>query len=217
MFRFAMQPSLGCALLVCVGSLAVVFLLAGALPAQEFTYLLEDQDVRFNPDNGMGSVAMRVSIVEDDTTDAYPTDTNGFSLGFACDTEYLTPVEISIAGALLELDDSDGPWIALIDIDADELGFTAGVVYSMMLDETLVLEGEVLDAIFELNADTLIDATTDIEVDVFFTEDLVGAPKDPDEAADDPLTVKNRVIAGDSPSRPFPGQRSRRPLPRQSW
>ncbi|HIA27291.1 MAG TPA: hypothetical protein EYN79_04100 [Planctomycetes bacterium] len=120
-----------------------------------FTFSAADSSVDYSPDDGAASFSVLLSIVEGAENPGFPNDTQGFSMGIACDPNLLTPVDILPYGVVAEIDGGDGPGFFGPSVLPDAL--TCGVVYDLFGEVLIPMatETEVIECFYDTNAGTL--------------------------------------------------------------
>ncbi len=88
--------------------------------------------VGYDPEVGEVEFTVNATIREFDSSDTFPSDTLGFSMGLAHDSAVLEVVDAARAGVLVDMNGGAGAEFFGFELGASGTGVTLGVVYNLM-------------------------------------------------------------------------------------
>lgn len=140
-----------------------------------FTFDLPEVSLEYLPEDGLASVTIGASVVEDPESPTFPSGTQGFSMGVGHNSGVLVPTDLDVAGPLLELNGGTGPIFVGVNIEADG-GVTVGIVYAFDA-QTIEFETplDVISIAYDAVPGALIDNVVGITTSLAYRNDL-GVP-----------------------------------------
>lgn len=143
-------------------------------PTLDFAYTAANQTVGYDA-AGQASFLETISLQEDPASPNYPNDVSAFSAALAHDGAYLEATAIDPGAALSAMNGGSGPEFFAGFLYPD--GVTAGVVFSLMVTETLQATTplEVLSVSYD-TIPGLLAGTNGVTTELEFVDNVLGNP-----------------------------------------